>query len=218
MTAAPRRRPDDLTLAALAAALFVPLFVFRSAGPLDFWWWMSASLAVLIGLGLVLDRASGAELGRDMRRGAALKAAVGILSAAVLYGVFFAGNLVSRKILPFAAGGIGRVYEFRGGASDLRIALLMLLVIGPGEEIFWRGFLQRRWQERFGPVPGWLAAVAIYTFVHAGSGNPMLVLAAAVCGLFWGWLYLRTRSILLVAVSHTVWDLLVFVVAPFGGR
>ena len=66
--------------------------------------------------------------------------------------------------------------------------------------------------------PGIPLAAAVYAVVHAGSGNPMLVLAAAVCGLFWGYLYLRTDSVLLVAVSHTVWDLAVFVVFPFRGR
>jgi hypothetical protein len=43
----------------------------------------------------------------------------------------------------------------------------------------------------------------------------MLILAAAVCGVFWGWLYLRFRSPLLNVVSHAVWDLLVFVILPF---
>jgi membrane protease YdiL (CAAX protease family) len=43
----------------------------------------------------------------------------------------------------------------------------------------------------------------------------MLVLAAAVCGLFWGVIYLKTRSVLLVAVSHTLWDLAVFILVPF---
>jgi membrane protease YdiL (CAAX protease family) len=43
----------------------------------------------------------------------------------------------------------------------------------------------------------------------------MLILAAAVCGVFWGGLYLRFRSPLLNIVSHTLWDLLVFVILPF---
>ena len=43
----------------------------------------------------------------------------------------------------------------------------------------------------------------------------MLVLAAAVCGLFWGYLYMRTGSALLVVVSHTVWDIAVFLIVPF---
>ena len=91
----------------------------------------------------------------------------------------------------------------------------MTLIIGPGEELFWRGYLQRNFQERWGGWKGFLAATAVYALVHAGSGNPMLVLAAAVCGLFWGYLYLRTKSILLVLISHTIWDLAVFILFPF---
>jgi uncharacterized protein len=43
----------------------------------------------------------------------------------------------------------------------------------------------------------------------------MLVLAAAACGLFWGFLYLRFKSVLLTAVSHALWDLTVFILIPF---
>jgi len=56
---------------------------------------------------------------------------------------------------------------------------------------------------------------ALYALVHVGSGNPMLVLAAAACGFFWGWLYMKTGSALLVIVSHTVWDIAVFLIVPF---
>jgi len=42
----------------------------------------------------------------------------------------------------------------------------------------------------------------------------MLVLAAAAAGLFWGYLYHRFRSVLLNAVSHTLWDLVIFLVLP----
>ena len=91
----------------------------------------------------------------------------------------------------------------------------MIFVIGPGEEIFWRASLQRLCMDRWGDAPGWFISVALYSLVHLGSGNLMLVLAAAVCGLFWGWLYRRYRSIILVAVSHTIWDILVFIIAPF---
>jgi len=90
----------------------------------------------------------------------------------------------------------------------------MTLVIGPGEELFWRGFLQRIWEGRFGKYSGFLLCVLMYAFVHLGSGNVILVLAAAVCGLFWGGLYLWKKSVLLVAVSHAVWDVLIFLIFP----
>jgi len=45
----------------------------------------------------------------------------------------------------------------------------------------------------------------------------MLVLAAATCGLFWGWLYLRFRSVIILVVSHVLWDLAIFLFAPLAG-
>ena len=209
----PRR---TFVLAVSAVLLFVPLFMFRSVGPLDFWWWMSANITLLSALSFFLDKNFGPFLRTDLGRGAAWKAGLGVLAAAALYGLFLAGNALSRQILPFAGAGISEVYGFKTGAGLPRIVILMALLIGPGEELFWRGFLQRRFQAHFGGLAGWLLATAIYAVVHAGSGNPMLVLAAVVCGLFWGFLFLRTRSVWLVAVSHTVWDLAVFVVFPFS--
>jgi membrane protease YdiL (CAAX protease family) len=207
--------PRSLLVAAAAAVLFVPLFVLRGIGPLDFWWWMSINILILTGLGAVVDRGYFASIRRDLSDGVPRKIILGILAAAFLYAVFYGGNWLSRLVLPFAEKDIGRVYGFKAGAPLLRIALSMIFVIGPGEELFWRAFLQRSWQARFGPISGWLAATALYALVHAGSGNPMLVLAAAVCGLFWGFLYMKTGSFLLVAVSHTAWDAAVFLLFPF---
>jgi len=210
------RKIQAIVIALLAAVLFVPLFIFRSIGPFDFWWWMSFNLVLLIGLSLAADKSYLSSVLSDLKSMPAWKVFLGILSALLLYGIFFAGNWLARQLLPFAENGICHVYSFKAGASPLRIILLMVFLIGPGEELFWRGFLQRHCQARFGPVPGWLLSTAFYALIHAGSGNLMLVLAAGVCGLFWGALYLRSRSVLLVAASHTLWDLLVFIVVPFA--
>lgn len=206
----------SVLIAFLAAALFVPLFIFRSFGLFDFWWWMSFNLVLLIGLGLAVDRSYLGFVTIDLKSKPGRKVLIGLLTAVVLYGIFFAGNWLARQLLPWAGKGIGQVYGFKAEASPIKIVLLMVFLIGPGEEFFWRGFLQRHWQARFGAVPGWLLVTALYTLVHAGSGNIMLVFAAGVCGLFWGALYLRCQSVLLIAVSHTVWDLLVFIVVPFA--
>ena len=139
-----------------------------------------------------------------------------ILSAVLLYLVFAVGNFLSRNIFTFAGSGIQDVYAFKMGASRFRIAVLMIFIIGPGEELFWRGFLQRRLQEKSGKYMGFFLATGIYTLVHLGSGNVMLVLAAGVCGLFWGYLYLRYGSITLNVVSHTLWDVTVFLWLPFN--
>ncbi|MFZ2053587.1 MAG: CPBP family intramembrane glutamic endopeptidase [Candidatus Aminicenantales bacterium] len=201
-------------LPVLAAALFGPLLAFRRLGPLDFWWAMSASLAVLVVLGLLSDVPYRDLLRQDLRRGILNKIILGLTSALVLYLVFWAGGTISRAHLPFATEGIDAVYAFKRDASVVRLILLIILVIGPGEEIFWRGFIQRRWEDRLGFPAGWLLASAFYALVHVGSRNIMLVLAALVCGLFWGALYSRSRSVLLVALSHAAWDLVVFIIFP----
>jgi len=208
------RAATSYALAGCAAVLFVALFRFRSLGPLDFWWWMSLSIALLCGLALALDRSILAAVREDARRGSVNKAALGLIAAAGLYGIFLLGLIVSTRLLPFAANDIQAVYGLKAGASPLRIAILLAFVIGPGEEFFWRGTLQRAWSARFGRVRGFLLATLLYALVHVAAGNVMLIAAAAIGGLFWGFLYLRTNSVLLTAVSHTAWDLLVFIVFP----
>ena len=199
-----------------AIALFGSLFVYRHIGPLDFWWWMSANLAILIGSAAYVSPAFRSSVSKDVRAGLPKKIALGLAAAAVLYAAFFAGNILARKLFPFAADGIAAVYDFKTGVAPWRVWVLITLVIGPGEEIFWRAYLQRTLSRRTGKWPGLLLATALYAGVHAGSGNIMLILAAAVCGLFWGWLYLRYNSITLNVVSHTVWDVAVFLVWPFS--
>lgn len=199
----------------LAVLLFGPLLAWRRLGPLDFWWGMSLSVALLVTLSFLADKSQRTSLLQDAKTGLVKKASLGVLSALVLYGVFWAGNTVSRAALPSAAEEIEAIYGFKQDADIIRIGLLILVVIGPGEELFWRGFLQRRWQKNLAFPSGWLLAALFYAAVHAGSGNFMLVLSALVCGLYWGAIYTRFQSAILVAVSHTVWDLLIFIVFPF---
>lgn len=200
---------------AVAAALFMALFRLKRLGPLDFWAWLSLNILIVVALGFALDRSYARRLREDLGSGLARKVALGIASAAALYGVFAVGRIAALHIFPFAASGIGKVYALKAGSPVLRIAILIGLIIGPGEELFWRGFFQERTGATTLPVMGFALTALLYTAVHLASGNLMLVLAAAVCGVFWGWLYLRFRSPVLNIVSHTLWDLAVFVVFPF---
>jgi membrane protease YdiL (CAAX protease family) len=204
-------------LARLAALLFAPLFLtrFLGRGP-DFWWWLSANIAVCALAGAWRNETFLSDLREDLADAPWRKVLYGVLSAAILYLVFFAGNELSRRLFPWAGAGIDGVYAFRGGASALRIGLLMALVIGPGEELLWRVLLQGGFEAKHGRGRAFLAAAALYTGVHLFSFNPMLILAAAVCGAFWGMLYLLFRSPLLNIVSHTLWDIAVFLIFPFS--
>ncbi|KKK91976.1 hypothetical protein LCGC14_2707550 [marine sediment metagenome] len=198
----------------IAGVLFTPLFMTQGIGRFDFWWWMSTNLTILLVLVTIFDRHWWSEIRIDIKHQTLWKVGFGILSALFLYIVFYAGNIVSRQIFSFAKSGIENVYAFKSGVSPFRIAVLMVLLIGPGEELFWRGFLQRRLQMEQGRWRGFIIATSIYTLVHLASGNAMLILAAGLCGLFWGFLYVQKGSILLNIVSHTVWDVAIFLLFP----
>jgi len=199
---------------ALAAILFIALFRLRRLGPLDFWAWLALNIILITALSFVLDKGYGRRLREDLAFGAFRKIALGISSAAVLYAVFAVGRILAMRLFPFAAAGIGNVYGLKTGVPLLRIALLIALIIGPGEELFWRGFFQEKTGATTSRRFGFALTLLLYASVHLASGNIMLVIAAAVCGIFWGWLYLRFRSPLVNIVSHTLWDLLIFVIFP----
>jgi hypothetical protein len=200
----------------VALVLFLPLFYFKGFGPVDFWAWMSFNAIVLTTSSLIADKDFRKEIKSDFRSNIVKKILLGIGSAALLYLVFYFGNIISRYILSFAGENISSVYDFKKGASTLKVALLMAFIIAPGEELFWRGFLQRRLSKVHGPLVGFLIATFFYTFMHTTSLNLMLIAASGICGLFWGWCYKRFNSILLNIVSHVVWDLTVFLIIPFS--
>jgi membrane protease YdiL (CAAX protease family) len=205
------------SISVLALVLFIPLFIFRQLGPFDFWWWMSSNLVIMISLSLILDKRYIGILKEDFTSQVLRKILLGLTSAIALYALFWAGNFLSRQWFDFAGSGIEGVYNFKGDASFYRIMLFMVLIIGPGEEIFWRGVLQRWFADRLGGMKGYLLATLFYTAVHVFSGNIMLIVAAFVAGAFWGWMYWRYKSLLANVVSHTVWDIAVFLVFPFVG-
>jgi membrane protease YdiL (CAAX protease family) len=141
---------------------------------------------------------------------------LGPLSALLLYGIFWLGREVSTFILPFASGDISRVYVSKVQLPPVAIGLLLLFVIGPAEEIYWHGFVQRVLGERFGAARGLLITTGIYTLVHLSALNAILLIAAAVCGFFWGWLYQREKSLVPVILSHAIWDLSIFMIVPLA--
>ncbi len=139
---------------------------------------------------------------------------VGLASALMLYAVFWAGHYFSTHILPFAESQVDSIYAIKEGKNKWLIAALLVCIIGPGEEIFWRGFLQRRLSKKYGWLIGLIAATAFYTLVHIWSFNLMLLAASAICGMFWGLLFAATGKLWPCIISHAVWDVVIFILLP----
>jgi hypothetical protein len=92
--------------------------------------------------------------------------------------------------------------------------LLVLTVIG--EEVVFRTALLLPLAARIGPWAAVILCALLYTLAHAAAGPPLLLLAAAGAGLFWGYLHIRTGSLLATILCHLLWDIAVIAVAPYS--
>ena len=137
----------------------------------------------------------------------------GLGSAAGLYAIFYFGDFLTRW-LAFQDTQVTSIYGTKSQSSALLIGFLLVFIIGPGEEIFWRGFVQNRMSQVWGGWRGYMFAGLLYGAVHIPSMNFMLIAAAVICGFYWGLLYKITGSIIPGIISHAVWDLSIFVVFP----
>jgi membrane protease YdiL (CAAX protease family) len=197
----------------LAFVLWFVMFVLK---PFNFWVMLTFSTSLLSAMAFVLGRPLLAA-----REFTARNILAGVILAALLYALFTLGNqflmMVSRlfpSLLPDRAGNIASVYANLGGLSPVFVGLLLFFPIGFGEEIFWRGFVQRRFRERGSATSAFVLTTLLYTAIHVPTGNPVLILAALTCGVFWGGVYRATGSLVPVLVSHMLWDPFIFVIMP----
>lgn len=194
----------------LAAVLWSVMFLPATAPHVNFWWMMTASACTLGLLSSIFNPGWWKRVhitGRGVLEGIAI--------AAILWGVFWTGDKLSQVIFNFARPQVDLIYGMKEGESPWLLTALMLFLIGPAEEIFWRGYVQEKLQQRWNPNAGMAATTLIYALVHAGSCNFMLVMAAMVAGTAWGLLYrFFPQKFFAIILSHALWDVAVFVWYP----
>jgi len=139
---------------------------------------------------------------------------IGVGSAGLLYLIFYVGNILSQLMFNFAKPQISSIYNISNQAEAVVITVVLLFITSPGEEIFWRNFLQRWSMQRFGDLKGWLFAASIYAGAHISSGNFILTMAALIAGLFWGYIYRKERNTLAITISHALWTTGIFIFFP----
>ncbi len=141
---------------------------------------------------------------------------LGLVSAAVLYLTFRLGDRFARRFVPGGDAQIRDIYALRTLRPNGEIAARLATVIGPAEELFWRGLVQSALMRRFGRWPGAALAAIAYGGVHVVTGNVTLFGAAGVAGAQWCALYAAGVPLGALVVSHVAWDVWIFLVRPTG--
>lgn len=141
--------------------------------------------------------------------------AIGVALAAALWGVFWIGDRLSSMMFGFARPQVDMIYGMKEGENPLVLTLLMLFIIGPAEEIFWRGYIQKNLSARRNPNWGFIVTTLVYSLVHVSKFNFMLIMAAAVAGFIWGLAYrFFPERLGAIIISHALWDCAVFIWFP----
>ena len=205
----PSVRLDAGLAVGLAAA--VPAFMATFRGPrTSFWSRMTATGVVLGTLSVVANpRLRRLKIGwREV--------VAGFASAAALYVTFKFGDRFARRFVPGGANQIADIYALRELAPRGETAARLVTVIGPAEELFWRGLVQEALMRRYGRWTGAAMASVAYSAVHVTTGNFTLMGAAGVAGAHWAALYAAGVPLGALVVSHCVWDVWIFLVQPTG--
>lgn len=190
----------------LAFILWTIIFVVR---PYNFWLMMACATTLLSAITIIFGRPLLDRSEINLKN-----ILLGAGSAILLYFIFWIGKSLLPYFIPQSAENLNSIYANRGELSEGLIAILLFFPIGFGEELFWRGFIQRQLSGKYGPLIAFTVTLIVYTAIHLPTKNPVLILAALTCGAFWGLLYWLTGSIVPVLVSHMLWDPFIFVIRP----
>ena len=194
----------------IAAVLWTIMFSPWTSPHVNFWVMMTCSGLILTTYSLICYPG----LLKQIRMGWS-DIALGVGLAAALWGVFWIGDKLSSLMFDFARPQVNLIYGMKEGENPVILTLLMLFIIGPAEEIFWRGFVQNKFSKHWNPNVGFIVTTLIYGLVHVSKFNFMLIMAALVAGFIWGLAYrFFPERLGAIILSHALWDCAVFIWFP----
>ena len=93
-------------------------------------------------------------------------------------------------------------------------AFILAIFTGLLEEVVFRGLMQRAAGEVLGRW-GMLYVAVLFAVLHFGYKSPLDVIFVLAVGIFFGWVVARTHSLLGVTISHSLTNIILFLVMPF---
>ena len=97
----------------------------------------------------------------------------------------------------------------------LYMVLLSFLVIGPGEELLFRGAIQGTLRRVYAPIPGILVASALFSVPHiisvAANGAFAYLIVVFILGIILGTIYEWTDNLVVPALVHGAYNAITFI-------
>ncbi len=138
---------------------------------------------------------------------------IGIMSGFALYLFFAFGQwFVITTELPFIDD-LQSLYSRVKPTESIHYLWLFLIII-PGEEWFWRGFIVKRISYKTTSFKAAALGTLLYAGAHIFTGSLLLVMAALIAGFVWSIIYLKTNNLWAAILSHLIFDLFLLVILP----
>ena len=97
------------------------------------------------------------------------------------------------------------------------VALIMIFCVGLVEELVFRSILQTRLEGVFGSAVGLIVTSLLFGIMSSGYGTVSEILFASVVGLMLGYMFSKTHSLPLVALTHGLVNIFLFALIPLLG-
>ncbi|WP_019242504.1 MULTISPECIES: CPBP family intramembrane glutamic endopeptidase [Bacillus] len=172
-----------------------------------FWYLYTASILFCICFAIVIE-------GKKIHQSSINNMLFGVISGIALFAIFALGNyLIDLVNIKSISKDISQLYKLYS-PSLLWHYLVLFIIIIPGEEIFWRGFIQKKISNHFQAKATVAISAIMYTLPMIYSQNYALILAGLVAGMVWAILYQWKNSLTLVIISHIIFDLFLLILFP----
>ncbi|MDV2683256.1 type II CAAX endopeptidase family protein [Alkalihalophilus lindianensis] len=198
-------RIAQTTVVGYVLAVFL-LFMSFSWQPFDFWILFPVSLSILTIYAWLTTKM---DISIPTTGGIIL----GVGSGIGLYVLFACGKwFIEVSGLPLMEQ-LQSLYTLVQPTTSFHYVWLFLIII-PGEEWFWRGFLVKRLLVKNTPLKAALIGTGLYALAHVFAGSILLFLAALIAGFVWACIYVKTRNLWVAILSHLVFDLFLLLLFP----
>lgn len=94
-------------------------------------------------------------------------------------------------------------------------SVILIISTGLAEEVLFRGIIQKNAENVFGAATGLLYTALLFTTLHIGWNSFYDLIFVFSVALFYGYAFLKTKSIFGITLSHGISNTFLFLIVPF---
>lgn len=199
------QKQQTLTIGAIIFAIVMAFFSFANAS--TFWYFYAFTMLMLMALTTLTTTVDDEQPNWRF-------VFLGIGYGALTYVLAFAGFFILELVDAHALLQKIEIFFETYGPNNIWHYLLLVFIIIIGEELFWRGFVQKQLQQKLTMPQAVLFSALLFSLTVLVSGFWIGAVAAFLCATLWGFLYEWQKSMPLVIVTHLTFSLMLFLVLP----